>query len=54
MICCCRVGRAGEITEEAAFGLVLNASCLDYCLDPHNEERFVRLLKRFLSTQYLL
>ncbi|KAL6726764.1 hypothetical protein Aduo_008700 [Ancylostoma duodenale] len=40
-----RVGRAGEITEEAAFGLVLNASCLDYCLDPHNEERFVRLLK---------
>ncbi|KHJ94865.1 phospholipid-translocating P-type ATPase, flippase [Oesophagostomum dentatum] len=40
-----RVNRAGEITEEAAFGLVLNASCLDYCLDPHNEERFVRLLK---------
>ncbi|KIH60812.1 IC domain protein, HAD ATPase, P-type family [Ancylostoma duodenale] len=47
-----RVGRAGEITEEAAFGLVLNASCLDYCLDPHNEERFVRLLKRFVSTQW--
>ncbi|KAK6013791.1 hypothetical protein OSTOST_20868, partial [Ostertagia ostertagi] len=40
-----RVSRAGEITEEAAFGLVLNASCLDYCVDPHNEERFVQLLK---------
>uniref|UniRef100_A0A7I4YCM6 Phospholipid-transporting ATPase n=1 Tax=Haemonchus contortus TaxID=6289 RepID=A0A7I4YCM6_HAECO len=40
-----RVNRAGEITEEAAFGLVLNASCLDYCLDPHNEQRFVQLLR---------
>lgn len=40
-----RVNRAGEITEDAAFGLVLNASCLNYCVDPHNEERFVRLLK---------
>ncbi|KAJ1350640.1 hypothetical protein KIN20_006476 [Parelaphostrongylus tenuis] len=40
-----RVGRAGEVTHEAAFGLVLNASCLDYCVDPHNEERFVELLK---------
>ncbi|KAK6022971.1 IC domain protein, HAD ATPase, P-type family, partial [Ostertagia ostertagi] len=39
------VSRAGEITEEAAFGLVLNASCLDYCVDPHNEERFASLVK---------
>ncbi|VDM59554.1 unnamed protein product [Angiostrongylus costaricensis] len=34
-----RVGRAEEITDQAVFGLVLNASCLDYCVDPHNEER---------------
>ncbi|PAV81816.1 hypothetical protein WR25_00338 [Diploscapter pachys] len=40
-----RLARATEITEEAQFGLVLNAAIIDYCLDPHNEERFVRLLK---------
>ncbi|KJH47775.1 phospholipid-translocating P-type ATPase, flippase [Dictyocaulus viviparus] len=43
------VARAVEITEEAAFGLVLDASCLDYCVDPHNEDRFVKLLKRCRS-----
>uniref|UniRef100_A0A1I7WC50 PhoLip_ATPase_C domain-containing protein n=1 Tax=Heterorhabditis bacteriophora TaxID=37862 RepID=A0A1I7WC50_HETBA len=45
-----RVNRAGEIIDEAAFGLVLNASCLEYCLDPHNEERFVKLLQRYVRS----
>ncbi|CAB3402424.1 unnamed protein product [Caenorhabditis bovis] len=42
-----RISRVREITDDAAdnFGLVLNAATMNYCLDPHNLERFVKLLK---------
>lgn len=40
-----RISHAAEVTEEAAFGLVLNGAYMDFCLDPHNETRFISLLK---------
>lgn len=42
-----RIARAYEVSADAAdsFGLVLNASTMSYCLDPHNLERFVKLLR---------
>lgn len=40
-----RIRSATEVTEEAAFGLVLNGAYLDFCLDPHNEIRFIQLLR---------
>uniref|UniRef100_A0A8R1E4I9 Phospholipid-transporting ATPase n=2 Tax=Caenorhabditis japonica TaxID=281687 RepID=A0A8R1E4I9_CAEJA len=42
-----RLARAQEVSSDAgdSFGLVLNAATMSYCLDPHNLERFVRLLR---------
>ncbi|CAI5443996.1 unnamed protein product [Caenorhabditis angaria] len=43
-----RIGRIREIEDEAVenhFGLVLNGATMGYCIDPHNLERFVQLLK---------
>lgn len=42
-----RIARAHEISADAndSFGLVLNAATMNYCLDPHNQDRFVKLLR---------
>lgn len=40
------------MTDEAAFGLILNGAYLDFCLDPHNEERFVNLLKGYFVAPF--
>ncbi|UMM22668.1 hypothetical protein L5515_003775 [Caenorhabditis briggsae] len=42
-----RIARAQEVSIDAtdSFGLVLNAATMSYCLDPHNVDRFVKLLR---------